>query len=655
MKKIKYILSGLLIIAALIFNGEVFVLYLDNFQNSFFSASFSFENIDHSITQEDILEDFKSASENNQVDYFFIHSKIESSYLKTMTIFGTEKSFDWIRAKGIKEGNYRSLFMGKVDIKFKDIQEINHLNRYSELYFAGDDSQLNDFRAFKSELISKYGGGFPKKYGSDKELWANMLTVWFIVFVLILLMTLYEIIDSRKENAIRFFLGQSIKGLIFRHILSDFCILSLVFILGNQVLSRFTYSPFKIEVIGAVFLGFILINSLFYGLMLHVNFKKNLSMQIKPVVLIGVNYFIKIIFTVMALLIVSGNLFSIMEGINLYGQKGFFEKYKKYSYYNISYKARENMEHFDQNQSQMKDAFYYKYSDKSLQFQDATVNFSQAYPLIILNAPAMKVLKIEYPFLSGYIGNAEFMILAPDKVKGAEDIEQFIEDSCNASFGILDKSYREPVYYDQNLNVVGIYNGVTCKTSQYKNPIMIYYDSNVLKDEMKHFDLSLRSMMFDISDSEFNDFIRDYHLENEVASKTNVFESYKERWASTFRNSRLLAILSLFILVLNFGMDVMILKTHYRYDAIEIALKKIHGYTLFEQHGPLFVTIILSALFSLGLTLLVFTFGINFIGYRHYILYLCVLLCFCECIFICLQVKKIEKRSLVTILKGERI
>lgn len=651
MKKIKYILSGLLIIAALIFNGEVFVLYLDNFQNSFFRASFSFENLDHSITQEDILKDFQSASENNQVDYFFIHSKIESSYLKTMTIYGTEKSFDWIRAKGIKEGNYRSLFMGKVDIKFKNIREITHMKRYSKIYFAGSDSQLNDFREFKIDLISKYGGGFPKKYGSDKELWANMLTVWFIVFGLILLMTLYEIIDSRKENAIRFFLGQSIKGLIFRHILRDASILSLIFILGNQVLSRLTYSPFKIEVIGPLFLGFILVNSLFYGLMLHVNFKKNLSMQIKPVVLIGVNYFIKIIFTVMALLIVSGNLFSIMECINLYGQKGFFESFKNHNYYNVSYKVHENLDL----QNKMTSDFYYKYHDQSLHFEDCTVHFSKTYPLLIVNAPAMSVLKSKYPFLNDYIGNDAFLILAPQKIKGEEEIDRFIEDSYNASFGILGKSYREPAYYDQNLNVVGIYNGVTCKTSQYKNPIIIYYDSNVLKEEMKHFDFSFESMMFDISDSEFNEFIRVFQLENEVASKTNVFESYKERWASSFRSSRLLAILSLFILVLNFGMDVMILKTHYRYDAIEIALKKIHGYTLFEQHGPLFVTIILSALFSLGLTLLVFTFGINFIGYRHYILYLSVLLCFCECIFICFQVKKIEKRSLVTILKGERI
>lgn len=655
MKKIKYILSSLLIIAALIFNGELFVLYLDNFQNSFYSASFSFEHIDKSITEEEILEDFKSASEKYHVDYFFIHSKLESSYLQTMTIYGTENSFEWIKAKGINEGNYRSLFMGRMDIKFKDIGEINHLNRYANMYFAGDDSELSNFRAFKSDLISKYGGGFPKKYGSDKELWTNLLTVWCIVLVLILLMTLYEILDSRKENAIRFFLGQSIKTLIFRHILRDACMLTFILILGNLLLSSITYSVFKIEVITLLFLGFILVNSLLYGLMFYVNFKKHLSMRIKPVVLIGVNYFIKIVFSVMALIIVSGNLFSIMECINLYKQNDFFEKHQNYAYYNLSYKVRNDMTHYDQDQSQMKEAFLSKYHGKSLQFQDDTVHFSQAYPLIIINAPAMNALKIEYPFLGDYIGNNEFMILAPEKVKGDEVIEQFIDDSYISSFGILGKSYGIPVYYDQDLKAIGIHNGEICKTTHYKNPILIYYDSIVLKEKMKDFDLSLKSMMFDVSDSEFNDFIKSFQLENEVASKTNVYESYKERWASSFRNSRLLVILSIFVLALNFGMDVMILKTHYRYDAIEIALKKIHGYSLFEQHGTLFATNILSTILSLGITFLVFTFGINFVGYRHYILYLSVLLCFCECIFICFQVKKIEKRSLVTILKGERI
>ena len=91
-KIIKYIISTLLILTGFAFNGELFTLYTDNFQDSFYQTSFAFDGIDErkSIDEKTIVEDFVNTGKKYNIDFFMIKSLIKSSYEKEITIFGNK-------------------------------------------------------------------------------------------------------------------------------------------------------------------------------------------------------------------------------------------------------------------------------------------------------------------------------------------------------------------------------------------------------------------------------------------------------------------------------------------------------------------------------------------------------------------------------------
>ena len=83
------------------------------------------------------------------------------------------------------------------------------MTQFENCYLIGDESKLSDMREFKALLIGQYGGGFPHLYGSDRELYLNLLTVWVILFGILLLISVYEVTYLRKENALRFIMGET--------------------------------------------------------------------------------------------------------------------------------------------------------------------------------------------------------------------------------------------------------------------------------------------------------------------------------------------------------------------------------------------------------------------------------------------------------------
>nr|WP_019850751.1 hypothetical protein [Desulfitobacterium sp. PCE1] len=82
----------MLISIGFLFNGELFVLYLDYFKNSYYQSGFDFVNMNAAIEDEEVIQDFLQAGEAYDVDFFFLDSRIISAYAKEITIFGTPKA-----------------------------------------------------------------------------------------------------------------------------------------------------------------------------------------------------------------------------------------------------------------------------------------------------------------------------------------------------------------------------------------------------------------------------------------------------------------------------------------------------------------------------------------------------------------------------------
>lgn len=63
----KYAIAAVLFIFGFIFTSEMFMNYLDNFEETYYSGTFSFATT--SKEKDEIIQDFLDASVKNQIDF----------------------------------------------------------------------------------------------------------------------------------------------------------------------------------------------------------------------------------------------------------------------------------------------------------------------------------------------------------------------------------------------------------------------------------------------------------------------------------------------------------------------------------------------------------------------------------------------------------
>ena len=386
MRKIKIIVIYMLITIGFIFNGELSILYLDDFQKSYYQSGFDFVNREAAIEEEEVIEDFLKAGKAHDVDFFFLDSRIISAYAKEITIFGTPNALKTLQAKGILEGKHKSLFMGETIVKYEDFSNIKTMEKFKDCYYIGDQSQQEAMRLFKANLVGKYGGGLPKLFSSDKATWLNLFSVWSIIFGLILLMTIYEIISLKKEIMVRITLGEDVRTVFGKNALGDIGILVSAFLSVPFLLSPLSNVYFKIQALALAFLVFMIVNTLINAAILRVNFKKDIAARRSGGGLLTANYILKTMTTMLTLIVLSSNFAILAQGYLMYKQGDFFSEHKNYSYYQLNYRVNNHLGKTISDDETMNQEFYKRFQKYSLQYNDLTANYHSPYPVILINS-----------------------------------------------------------------------------------------------------------------------------------------------------------------------------------------------------------------------------------------------------------------------------
>ena len=244
MLKIKLLVFTILICIGLVFNGELYLLYMNNFQAAYYEADFYTDDLMPETSEEEIKQDFLNASKEHKVDFFVVDGKKRSVINSEYVIYGTEGALSYLTNSGIKEGNAKSFFFGEVTVKFKYYSDVTDIGKYTSYYFI-DDNNLIDIRNFKADLIDQYGGGFPKQMGSDRETIFNLLAAWSIILGLMILISLYEILYQKKEIAIKVVLGEDLRNIFLKKIISDSISYCLIFCICTVILKNYSYVLFK--------------------------------------------------------------------------------------------------------------------------------------------------------------------------------------------------------------------------------------------------------------------------------------------------------------------------------------------------------------------------------------------------------------------------
>lgn len=649
MKKMKYAIAAVLLMLGFIFTSEMFMNYLDNFEETYYGVAFSFETT--SKEKDEIIQDFLDASVKNQIDFFTVDDKINSDYQKTIKIYGTEGALDALSDHEIREKRYKSLFSGYMDVVFEDISKCKIIKRQEFFYFTGDN--VDAMSGFRDDLAGEYGGEDPILYDSIKSTIHRIGTIWGIIYLIIILLTVYDITLQRKEYTLQVILGYDLRTVFMKNIFQDVIIFSGMYFLIPCLLNKWMNVYFLFHIFVMIFILFLLLNICANILIFKVNVQKNFSNADENQGILKINYVIKAVTLLLVSFALSVNVGLITEGIDYYRQLDFFKKHSEYEYYQLNYKANSQLSEMDGIVAQ---EFYKTFFKNSLIYADFSEMLSINYPTVLLNHNAQKELieqNEEWREILNECREEKVYIAIPEQLREKDEKVSASGEICEAVLGY--EGEKEIVFYDKRTQLISFNSSLhPFKSKGLKKPIVIFDNTEpVINEEMADRQLYYAyDILYDIPDKEVEDFIKTHQLGSEIVIKTNAWEAYEYNWKVVKRFTRISLVLSVILFLIEFIMVFTIVKMEYMYHAFQITLMKIFGYSQIKRIlNPVFITILCGAINIVLLLLYSYKTSKEVVNMIACIVIFTVF----ELLIILRQAKKLERSRTALILKGERV
>lgn len=363
-------------------------------------------------------EDIIQVAKKQDVEVFVEESHRKSLISNEKVIYGTPGVFQHLSDKSSVEArDYHSIFLGTTQIVELPFEK-KDLSKVSDYYLIGSEAQMVKF---KQELVNVYGGNFPHPVKMSKETEFMVIGVWSIVYVLLVMLTLYEILMLKKETMVRVILGADLRKIASKHLGYDllFYIITFTILMGNM--SFFPDTTFKLSLSLAAFLIFLVVNSCAYLFLLKVDYKRDLTTMSGAKGLLTVNYLFKGATIILTTLMMSTYFGVIANGIDYYQQKDFFEENKDKSYTMLAGEQTENIDLDGKNNDELRKKDYKSALDKEAVLAIVnvrTLNDNKA--LLLADKGAISYLSQQIPELAIDQLEEKVYFLIPEKLAADE-------------------------------------------------------------------------------------------------------------------------------------------------------------------------------------------------------------------------------------------
>lgn len=637
MKKIKYIISGLLIAAVFGIIGELYVWHMENFESAYtYVTMYSQKN----VLQEEMVEDIYNTAAKTNVEVFTVSREVENIFSSKTTIYGTKGVESYLHHNSnIDEGEFQSIFLGNVSVEFKDLDEIEDISQMEVYQVIGEADNITEF---KVDLVNKYAGKFPQLGYVDHENLFIIVAIWGISLVLILLMTLYEVALMKKEVMVRAICGESIINFIIKNIIVDGLVYLSIFMAIALSMRRITTITYYFPISLFAIIIFLILNSLLYTFLYFTDYKKDMCSKESSKKVLNLSYVYKVLSIILVISSMFGCIELIYQGITYYRQKSFFEERKDYSYLSLTTTQDDDSVYTD---------IYRQLSQKgnviSLIKLDTMVNNeTNGVGYVLGNSGAIDYLKSNIYEMKNLSFEEKIYFVIPEKYKDNQDVYTELEDIWT-SYYIGDYDY-EFIFYKGIVNIMSINNFGKVSTGFLENPVIIF---NNISDYDRYWNMLqiFTSSLFKISNEELEKIISDYGLENEVYYRTNIYEHYLYKWQTVERNMVIGIVLFVVLLTLESTIISVIISYEYRVSAMELSLMKVLGYKVFERYRKLWITTFISASLSLMITTIVFCL----MGHSlKYIMIGGISLIFIELVIMSYYIHRADQVNIQKVLKG---
>ncbi len=509
----------------------------------------------------------------------------------------------------------------KLNIRFKTYKSIIYGN--IEFDFSADYSKIdvgdatcfhmigleNNILAFAEELNSIYKlSYFPPLYQKDYN--PIIYISWAFAAVFLMILTLYDVMCSRKEVYIRISFGEKKAVVFFQNIIADLIVYILeyffIYIISRKLTSSGQYA-LKTTVLFAVSLLFTLLPYLMY---LKFNqkalkagkYSKEMLNFNKAFVIITTIISVSVIMITIKIGSVNKTYLKYSDYIDIYGD---------YSMCDIQYSKNQNYDTAEaiiqmRNADAMLNEKIYREYYKTMN-PVVFIESGSRSNIIYANSNSYTYINRILPEIKAKDLDADVCILVhgelteSEKQKCYETVKKEIRCYEGKSFQYTTKI----VNYQKNAEFV-----TACDPESFeydflkihRNPVIIL---NTISADTLSYPLEEANrigyeniILYNIDKNAVGKITDEYDLEKEVFSVTNLQNTYNYYYSLIRRTTAILRIISVSIAIIAVAVNIAVIKINYNLNAVEIALKKVMGYTATEKNAGSVIWILLASALS---------------------------------------------------------
>lgn len=464
LRNAKYGMSIALIFVALVLVGEIYVWYLSSFFSVFPSTTLCLQE---GQQKQDLLEDVTEAAKQVGIDAFTVDVKTNNSFSYTLDIYGTDHTKDKLKERMVREGNFKSIAIGTITVQQFSFEQIPE--EFTPTYFCLTGTYEENV-LFKQQLIDKYAGDFPREVKEDNGDRLEIITLWIIVYVFLLLLSMYDIAMIRKEGVVRMVSGEPLTAFVWSNIKKDLVAFTAIFLTLLCITSLFAEIKYHIGITITLFLVFIGLNSLLHLQMLKIDFRKDVSSNQSTKWVLKISYAYKFVAMVVAILMMNGTISLIKDGTDCYRQGDFFQDYRSYYYFNPAspetYAALG--QEWDINLS--KELF----AERNRLVLVDLEGLSKHEFYVYADDSAKTYLEEEIPELKATQLEQKFYIILPEKYENNESILEAALETWEAYYSA---TYDYEVIECKQTNTIAMENSGATVTSSIKKDAIILYNN----------------------------------------------------------------------------------------------------------------------------------------------------------------------------------
>lgn len=588
MERIKYIVFSLLVLIGLVIPGELYQSYTGCFAD-FYEVSFYLQP---DSTRDKMLADISEEAEQQHLSVFMVDATVENLFTNNITVYGDDTVQKYLKEEYyLQEGRCKSLFSGTTTVQFRSFFDapdelINA--RAPKYYLLGE---YDDMVRMKEELVEIYGGAFPKVLGYSTlgEMQFIHILLWSVLLLLFCFVAFYSLTIAQRELMVRVSMGERRMTLYLKRVLMDTAVLVGSYVVFSWLLSHFSGVAFLSTqrhwmLVGSV-VGVCLVNTYLFRFQVRMAFQHSAGQKI----LTTGTYIIKVIACCFSLLTLTLAFATATECLSFYKQRTFFEKNKSCNYVELLTPGASMQE-----MSQVENDFLLSYYEKSL-YADPLFSYEEGRDPILMSRSMLPYLQEWIPSLASTEITADVCLLYPKGEPMEEGEQEILASLVCSCYGCDPDSYTvQYIAYPDNAEVIEIERDLHPNYSAWKkNPIILL----TMWDKLPEFEsetdglllYSFRTYNF-LVDAPKEELLQVVQNCDGTVIATNCYEYFLHCWNTLKRTLYLSVLLIIMIFWLNIAVSILLVRFTYKKNAMELAVKKLTGYTRIERMKPVVLT-----------------------------------------------------------------